>query len=1325
MIIHFNNAEIELPVNDNSYRYRAINQIDSLTLYYFLPQHVEIPIGAWCEFEGETYTLTEPENFKKHSTRNFEYTLILSAPRLDKYKFKDTTSRRLKFSLTAKPREHLQMLVDNLNQRETGWTVGICVDAVEKVISYNHAFCSDALTQMADEFETEWEIVGKTINLCKVEYNKDNPLPLSYGRGNGFKTGIGRSNSNTKPVEILFVQGGERNINASTYGSSELLLPKNQPLEYEGRTYVSDSDGFSIQRADKSLTTGVEDSLDCSHIYPSRVGDVTSVIVVDAEKHFYDFNDNTIPVELNFTNYIIEGETLTVIFQSGMLAGKEFEVKYIHADRRFEIVPQEIDGRTMPDSVFNPVVTDKYAVFGMMLPDAYICNNADKTGASWDMFREAVKYLYENEEQKFTFTGELDGIWAKKDWLNIGGKIKIGGYVLFTDNQFQPDGVLIRIVGVKDYINNPHSPQIELSNEIVGSSISSDLRKIVTNEVVVDDLHKDALQFTKRRFRDTKETMSVLEDVLLDRFTNSINPVTIQTMQLIAGDESLQFQFVDRIPANNTDTPQRIVHEVTYGSDKILHSVFQGRLSGILQHMTIGIAEMKNAHTPTEYRYWTLMQFDSPPLAETDKSYYLYAKCSKSSTSGIFILSETDIGMEEVAGYYHFLVAIVNTEYEGERSVITLYGFSEVLPGRITTDRIVSTNGQTYFDLMNNEIGGKITFKNGSSGYSNITDKPDLSPYDGALNFIDNVLPRTLDRLQAQIDDTIESWFYHYDPTLSNAPALDWTTDELKETHLDDTFTNLDSGQSWRFTKNTNNVYSWILMADSAATKALVLAGQAQDTADGKRRVFVATPYPPYDIGDLWAQGTSGDIMRCKTARASGSYVANDWEKASKYTNDDALNDFINGAFDTAVSNLTDQIDGKIETWFQNDDPSEDWTTTGIRAKHVGDMWYNSSSKLLKRYTGSGWNTIEDQKAIDAYTIASTAQDTADGKRRVFVATPYPPYDIGDLWVNGQDLHRCSTARASGSYVANDWIIAVNYDNTKTTIDGGLVTSGTIQVVGSDGYIRAGMTGQGTDETPVRFWAGESFENRKDAPYKVLQDGSVVMTKATVEGIIKAISGSIGGFEVENGRIGVSESSEGLSIYSSFIKFSNSICWAGIGTNVLPATSGMPGLARFDLNCEGESYSSGVALMTNAKFPNDNLGDVYVRRAWSNIGNVFSVGGHCHWDDSYIGQAYSNTLESKIGITNQYMFTSISSSILTVRMPTETHVKRYTSKAVSFLLHITIPSGVSNIIRLTSQTSGQIYNNNGGTVSTIDMGQGDTIVFRYYNGGWYQISHRN
>ncbi|NCB72941.1 MAG: hypothetical protein EOM45_14310, partial [Clostridia bacterium] len=265
---------MDLVVRDDSYSYTALMGEDTLNLFFSLPNYVEIPVGSYCDFEGERYTLERANNFKKNGLRNYEYSLILdsSQSRLSKYRLRNTIDKRLKFSFTGKPIEHLRLLVDNLNLREQGWSIGTYIDAPEKVVNYNHTTCDDALKRIAEEFQTEWNISGKAISLGKVEFNKDNPLPLSYGRGNGFKTGIGRSNlDNSRPIEVLFVQGGNKNIDASKYGSKELLLPKNQSLVYEGRTYITDSDGLSVRRGDKPLSTFEEGSLDCSNISPGRV----------------------------------------------------------------------------------------------------------------------------------------------------------------------------------------------------------------------------------------------------------------------------------------------------------------------------------------------------------------------------------------------------------------------------------------------------------------------------------------------------------------------------------------------------------------------------------------------------------------------------------------------------------------------------------------------------------------------------------------------------------------------------------------------------------------------------------------------------------------------------------------------------------------------------------------------------------------------------------------------------------------------------------------------------------------------------------------------
>lgn len=731
---------LDIQVDDNSYRYRSIMGDHNLTLYFALAEHTEIPVGAYCDYQGERYTLVRPEALTMQHTRMFEYTVVMESAQAKAkiWKFRNPVDGRLKFPLTAKPHEHLQMFVDNMNRRDTGWTIGNCIEGAEKTISYDHAFCWDALGQQADEFETEFAIEGKTVSLCKVEKNKTNPLPLSYGRGNGFKSGVGRTNyGDTPPIEILYAQGGDRNIDPSKYGSSELHLPKNGTLAYDGEhfedenyfddskahIYVADENGLSVRRQDGQITTLAEDSLDCTEIYPKNIGTVTSVIVVDESKNFYDFIDTNIPNTLNYEDCLIEGETMTVVFQDGMLAGREFEVKYSHEakgdklGKRFEIVPQEIDGQTMPNDTFKPVTGNHYVVFHCMLPDAYINAHIEegdpKSGAEWDMMRQVIKYLYDHEQETFSFSGVLDGIWAKKDWVNIGGRIVLGGYILFTDARFQTEGVRVRIIGIKDYINNPHCPEIELSNSTVTGSFSTSLRNIESKEVLTEEYRKEVLQFTKRRFRDAQETMQMLESSLLENFTQSISPIAVQTMMMLVGDESLQFQFID-----TSTTPPTVV------TPNIVYSQVNKQLTcpkSTIQHLTLGINSVSSEHSQSDFKCWDLPQYISGRLDDGAAKYYLYAVCQETSGSSIgigeFILSETAKPLK-VGSQYNLLVGVLNSEYNGERSYVSLYGFTEVLPGRITTDRIVSGNGQSYFDLVANalKLGNKLKFNEDGEG---------------------------------------------------------------------------------------------------------------------------------------------------------------------------------------------------------------------------------------------------------------------------------------------------------------------------------------------------------------------------------------------------------------------------------------------------------------------------------------------------------------------------------------------------------------------------------------------------------------------------------
>lgn len=704
MKLNFNATYIDILPTDESYRYRSIMGEHTLTLYFSLSTYTDIPTGAWCEFANERYTLNQPAKIVKHNTRNFEYTFTMDSEgaNLKNYKFRNPNDKTLKFPFTASPRYHVQILVDCLNMIDSGWQVGNCIEASEKLVSYNHNNCLEALEMIAKAFETEYEIIGKTIHLHKVEYFKNNPLPLQYGKGKGFKTGVSRTTEQSR-ITRLYVQGGERNIDRSKYGNKELLLPKSQEYTYEGVTFVSDDKGLSITIKNAQNNGFVnEQSLDLSHIYPKRKGTVSGFFAVDIDKHFYDIFDDSIPQALDFNAMQIKGEKMLIYFESGMLSGREFEVSnYNHAEKRFQLVPKEEDGVTMPNDIFRPNIGDEYSVYNMQMPNAYISDNATKSGASWEMMKEACKYLYENRTDLFTFTGDLDGIWAKKNWANVGGRLKMGAYINFSDTEFQRTPVPIRIVGLKEYVNNPYSPQIELSNKVQGHSFASEMRKLQNQEVYFGELNKRTQSLTKRSWRDAQETIKQIE-AAFPEYTKSIVPATVQTMMALIGNKSTQFDFV----VSKTN-PIKAPHTLYF--DKNTKQINAD--SGWLKHFTLGTTDINPNRDANSYKYWNISAFVSGRLDDKAKTYYLYIKASKTAETGEFVLSENKIDIEQEAGYYHFLYATINSEYEGERGIAKLNGFTEITGGQIKTDKITSGNGEQYIHLFDDHIEIKANLK--------------------------------------------------------------------------------------------------------------------------------------------------------------------------------------------------------------------------------------------------------------------------------------------------------------------------------------------------------------------------------------------------------------------------------------------------------------------------------------------------------------------------------------------------------------------------------------------------------------------------------------
>lgn len=1311
----------------------ALNAEDTIAITVVSPFPQSYGIGDVITVFGRDYRLNRLPKVSKTGMQEYQYDLEFEGIQYDLMRVTydvniNTTNNKLQDiqgdSLTGDLKRFMEVLISNANRVFPGkWALGVCPETdgdntltfseSDNCLSVLQTLCSE------DKFGVEFEIErvnGVYVINIKKTIGQTLPFVLEYGKGKGLYS-ISRENvSSSNIVTRLKVYGSTENI-TSKYRADRLCM------------FGKDKASSYIEKADAVTKYGIFEGRKNFDIKPTFTGKVSSVVDGDV----LSFIDTSFPFDINAKNasgetlYLISGVSAKVHFNSGNLAGYEFEVHaYDHATHKFTLVKQTDDrGNVFPSETspaFQIGKNDTYKVLDI----AY--SRDIEEAAEKKLAEEGNKYYDQNSQPKVQYSVNVTKAFIENKLALSDGITNVfapGDYLPIKDDEIGVDKS-IRIKSFTRNVLDPYDYSLTISDTQTKGDITT---RVISDLVDIDKVLtinnlKDPAQ-ARANWRSSREVLNMVFDPETGGYyKDKITPESVDTMMLSVGAKSMQFGLINTVFEPN----------------------FQGNPNlfkwkgGVLTHYTID---------PDKARSWVLA--DGTTALQQDVPYYIYAVCNRDNSAGTMSISTTQHKVEESPNVYFFLIGILGSIDADTkvRAISLTYGFTTINGRFIKTGRIESADGTTYFDLDQSEIGGRIVFT--QNGQEKTLEELGSEAME-SKDFINNTLPGILDEIKAQLDGQIEQHFYQIDPSpLSTAPGSEdgvpnsgWTDSTTKENHLGDLYYNTTSGKVWRYVKiqwrpkpgyAPGTFYVWQELQDSELAQAIAIANEALELGKEKNRIFTSTPVTPYDVGDLWVQGATGDIMRCKTARESGAFTSSDWEKASKYTDDSALKNFINGDFANAIDTMTEQIDGKIETWFQTSDPASNWTTNAEKAKHVGDMWYNSSTKLLKCYrqtfrfvNGMGtvayiWQTIEDKKAIDAYDAASKAQDTADGKRRVFVAQPYPPYDVGDLWVDGKELRRCITARASGSWNTNDWVVAVYYDNTQTTIDGGIVTSGTIQVAGDNKSILAGITGNGTASDSIRFWAGASFENRKTAPFRVMQDGSVVMSKAQVEGVINAISGSIGGFRIKQGQIGYGSSDEqdttnGLALFRDFIRFCNDKQRVLFGCL---SSLGYPYNGYMSLT---DNMGTTLELHHNNPSTSDaNIEHRYHPKALGVYGNQYNIGKVAAFENGYIGQAYTDIIELWFAITQKYHFTANTTKYLNVKLPTLAQVNKQTNNVPTiFDIEIVCDRNMGNRIRVSPQSGCTLYNNDGNSISGIDMERGDSLTLRYYNGGWMIVN---
>ena len=1294
----------------------ALNAEDTIAITVVSPFPQSYGIGDAITVFGRDYRLNRLPKVKKSGFAEYQYDLEFEGIQYDLLRVTydvniNTTKNELQDiqgdSLTGDLKRFMDVLISNANRVfPNKWALGKCPETVgDKTLTFaENDNCLSVLQTLcsADNFGVEFDIAKVdgvyTINLYE-KVGSVLPFTLEYGKGKGLYS-INRDNvSSSNIITRLKVFGSTENITSKYRADRLCMYGKNKSSSY-------------IEKAEAVAKYGIfEGRKNFDNIKPTFTGKITAIVDGDV----LSFIDDTFPFDIKKTNadgeteYMIAGVSPKVHFNSGNLAGYEFEVHdYDHTTHKFTLIKQTDDrGNVFPSETspaFRFAKDDTYKVLDI----AY--SKEIEEAAENLLAEQGNKYYDDNCQPKVQYSIEVTKSFVEQYFGGSDGIVNVfkpGDCLPIKDDEIGVDKA-IRIKSFTRNVLDPYDYALTISDVSTKADIITRVISEIGDIDKVIDINnlKDPAQ-ARANWRSSREVLNMVFDPETGGYYgDKITPASVDTIALSVGAKSMQFGLTNTVFQPNFNGNAQVVK-------------WKG---GVLTHYTID---------PDTARSWALADGEIT-FTDTDP-YYIYARCNRNGEDGVFEFSKTQHKCEESATVYYFLVGVLNSvDAETKvRSIALTYGFTMINGRFIKTGRIESADGTTYFDLDNSEIGGRIVFN--SNGSEKTLEELGAETLENK-DFINNTLPGLLSEIQAQLDGQIEQFFQTYDPTMNNAPANEWTTSELKENHLGDLFYNTDTGAVFRFVKE-NGTYRWQQLSDDEVANALALANEALALAKDKNRIFTTTPYPPYEVGDLWVQGSTGEIMRCKTARASGSYTSSDWEKASKYTDNSALTEFINDTYNPGMSSMTNQIDGKIETWFQTTDPASRWLNDAMKAKHVGDMWYHTTNKELRCYRQTNvtinnvvfvnyaWALIEDSKAISAYEAASNAQDTADGKRRVFVDTPYPPYDVGDLWVDGKELRRCITSKTSSqSYNVNDWVVAVYYDNTKTTIDGGLVTSGTIQVAGDNNSILAGMTGNGTAASSIRFWAGASFENRATAPFRVQQDGSVVMTKATVEGVVNAISGYIGGFKIQQGQIGYGSSSEqdttkGLALLKDFIRFNNGTQRVLLGCL---SSFGYPFNGMMEL-----TDTMGTTLELYHKLPStsdERYESWYYPKALYVNGNQMNVGKLAVFERGYIGTAYTDTIVSWIGITHKFLFTGTATSYIGVELPKKSVIDSLVNQnVVQFDLEIVCDRTMPNKLQIYSKDGAYIYDNNGAKMGGIDMAKGDVLRLRYYNGGWNLI----
>lgn len=674
-----NTVVCDVYLKDNSYTVEEIMGEHTLTLNFLSRNVVELQINDYIDFEGTKYKIRHNEKVTKRETSlGWEYTVQFYSSRYDlldvEFFLHGIPERKKNFDYyTGTARDWLTLFVKNMNRIGSDWVAGSCIESRMITLSFKDKTVGAVLDELIKELDTEYWISGQTMNIGKREYSSGG-LVLAQGEGMGFTELEVSAVDDTPPVTVLYPYGSDKNLGPD-YGADYLLLPG-------GR--------LSIEKNVEKYGR-IEKSMQFDHIYPKGEFAVTEKI------DDYNLKSN---IDFNLTDCLLDGVEVIVTFQDGGLAGYDLAIvedSWDNGLKQFKLKQNDQENALKVPGDIHFSVGDKFILTGLKMPQSY------RDNASLQLQEEAQAWLDGKCEKRIQLRGKCDEVLFRLQNIFIACGQMVGVYSEQLDIDRE-----IRVTKVKRYIEKDGTPSYRYELTLSDFLESNGFKDLVddVNKVPgeIEDAVKPVREHTKRSWRDVMETLGMMFDPEGDYFTELIKPLAVHTAQLIVGTNSQQMELIGVKFIPNADNDTNYFKNTT----------------GKLVHFTVS----------EEIREWAIPEASF--RLNNSLAYYVYAKCPKEGTNGSIYVSERQIKLEDETGFYHFWIGVLNTPEDDVRSWLPNYGYTEIAGQTITTGLIKDKLARLVIDLVNGTITGPVIFKSGTSGYNNISDRPNLQPlYDG------------------------------------------------------------------------------------------------------------------------------------------------------------------------------------------------------------------------------------------------------------------------------------------------------------------------------------------------------------------------------------------------------------------------------------------------------------------------------------------------------------------------------------------------------------------------------------------------------------------